>query len=74
MPLGLRAVEEFARRTGRPLVRVSPRLAWERITLLRETGQPGQAYEAIRELMAVAEPADRERLFSLLMKIGRAHV
>lgn len=69
--LGLRAVDEFARRTGRPLVRVSPRLAWERITLLRETGQPGLAYEAIRELMAVVEPADRERLFSLLMTTAR---
>lgn len=69
--LGLRAVDEFARRTGRPLVRVSPRLAWERITLLRETGQPGLAYEAIRELMAVVEPADRERMFSLLMTTAR---
>ncbi len=69
--LGLRAVDEFARRTGRPLARVSPRLAWERITLLRETGQPGLAYEAIRELMAVVEPADRERLFSLLMTTAR---
>ncbi len=69
--LGLRAVDEFARRTGRPLVRVSPRLAWERITLLRETGQPGLAYEAIRELMTVVEPADRDRLFSLLMTTAR---
>lgn len=69
--LGLRAVDEFARRTGRPLVRVSPRLAWERITLLRETGQPGLAYEAIRELMAVVEPADRERLFNLLLTTAR---
>jgi tetratricopeptide (TPR) repeat protein len=69
--LGLRAVDEFARRTGRPLVRVSPRLAWERITLLRETGQAGLAYEAIRELMAVVEPADRERMFSLLMTTAR---
>jgi len=69
--LGLRAVEEFARRAGRPLVRLSPRLAWERITLLRETGQPAAAYEAIRELMAVVEPAERDRLFSLLMTTAR---
>lgn len=69
--LGLRAVEEFARRTGRPLVRVSPRLAWERVTLLRETGQPGLAYEAIRELMTVVEAPERERLFSLLMTTAR---
>ena len=69
--LGLRAVDEFTRRTGRPLVRVSPRLAWERITLLRETGQPGLAYEAIRELMTVVEPADRDRLFSLLVTTAR---
>ncbi len=69
--LGLRAVEEFARREGRPLVRISPRLAWERVLLLRETGQPAAAYEAIRELMAVVEPADRDRLFSLLMTTAR---
>ncbi|MBI5799358.1 MAG: tetratricopeptide repeat protein [Verrucomicrobia bacterium] len=69
--LGLRAVDEFARRTGRPLVRASPRLAWERVTLLRETGQPGLAYEAIRELMTVVEPADRDRLFGLLMTTAR---
>lgn len=69
--LGLRAVDEFARRTGRPLVRVSPRLAWERVTLLRETGQPGLAYEAIRELMTAVEPADRERLFNLLLTTAR---
>ena len=69
--LGLRAVEEFARRAGRPLVRISPRLAWERITLLRETGQPAAAYEAIRELMAVVEPAERDRLFGLLMTTAR---
>ena len=69
--LGLRAVDEFARRTGRPLARVSPRLAWERVTLLRETGQPGEAYAAIRELMTVVEPAERERLFPLLMTTAR---
>ncbi len=69
--LGLRAVEEFARRAGRPLVRISPRLAWERITLLRETGQPAAAYEAIRELMTVVERAERDRLFSLLMTTAR---
>ena len=69
--LGLRAVDEFARRAGRPVVRISPRLAWERVTLLRETGQPGAAYEAIRELMTIVEPADRERLFSLLMTTAR---
>ncbi len=69
--LGLRAVDEFARRTGKPLVRVSPRLAWERVTLLRETGQPGEAYAAIRELMTVVEPAERERLFPLLMTTAR---
>ena len=69
--LGLRAVEEFARRTGRPLPRVSPRLAWERITLLRETGQPGEAYAAIRELMTMVEAPDRERLFPLLMTTAR---
>lgn len=69
--LGLRAVDEFARRTGRPLTRVSPRLAWERVGLLRETGQPALAFEAIQELMAVVEPADRDRLFSLLMTTAR---
>ncbi len=69
--LGLRAVEEYTRRVGRPLPRFSPRLAWERITLLRETGQPGEAYAAIRELMTVAEPPDRERLFPLLMTTAR---
>lgn len=69
--LGLRAVEEFARRTGRPLVRVSPRLAWDRLTLLRETGQAGLAYEAVRELMTAVEAPDRERLFSLLVTTAR---
>ena len=69
--LGLRVVDEFARRAGRPLVRVSPRLAWERITLLRETGQPGEAYGAIRELMAVVEAPERERLFGLLVSTAR---
>mgnify|MGYP002630421110 CR=1 FL=1 len=69
--LGLRAVDEFARRAGRPLTRISPRLAWERVVLLRETGQPGLAFEAIRELMAVVEPAERDRLFSLLMTTAR---
>lgn len=69
--LGLRVVDEFARRAGRPLVRVSPRLAWERVTLLRETGQPGEAYSAIRELMAAVEAPERERLFGLLVTTAR---
>lgn len=69
--LGLRAVEEFARRAGRPLVRVSPRLAWERVVLLRETGQPALAFDAVRDLMAEAEGPDRERLFSLLLTVAR---
>lgn len=69
--LGLRAVDEFARRAGRPITRVSPRLAWERVGLLRETGQPALAYEAINELMTVVEPVERDRLFSLLMTTAR---
>jgi len=69
--VGLRVVEEFARRTGRPLERVAPRLAWERVVLLRETGQPALAFDGSRDLMAVAEGPDRERLFNLLVTVAR---
>ncbi|MBI3877720.1 MAG: tetratricopeptide repeat protein [Verrucomicrobia bacterium] len=67
----LAAIEAFPMPRGKTLAQISPALARRRVELLRETGQPGKALDALLELQAVAPEPMRAELFALLVATAR---
>lgn len=65
--LALVALDRFASRMSKRLSDISPALARLRIDLLREVGEPGEAFEAIHELAALSPQPVRDELFDVLV-------
>lgn len=64
----LETIEEFIRRKVTNTLELSYTLAKLRIDLLRETGQPGKAFEALRNLMPLVDEDRAAELFDPMVK------